>query len=811
MKKNSQTSEYIRWWDLPAALILFAALLTAATRLAATRWTDDLSIIQTITILGFIAGLALGKSRFSPAVVRFFAFAYGSFVILWQIGNTVGQDLEWTERLLRIGLRLITIIDVLAQRRPVSDNLLFLFLMSILFWSLSVYAAYSLVRYANPWRTILPSGIAIIIIHIYDPFISIRTWFLAGFLFLALLLIARLHFLERQTRWKKSGAYLPPYLGLDYIRTALIATALLVLLAWTAPALASSLSPAEQAWKQLTSPWQAIKDDFGNAFSSLRASVGFVNDFYDDTLQLGRGNPLTDTIVLTVEAPSRVSAGVRYYWRAWVYDFYDGGWSSTLPAVQAITPTGFGLNYPEFEARQTYSFTVKTNHAIKNLLTPPQPQWVNRSIQAHLAVNPDGTIDLGALQASPYVRAGDEYRVKASLSSASITELREAGTDYPTWVIVRYLQLPENITPRTKQLAEKITADLDNPYDKTNAITHYLRANLTYSDTIPAPPSNQEPLDWILFDHQEAFCNYYASAEIIMLRSLGIPARLAVGYAEGERTSTEEIEPTLGPGMENIPQDFGADKNIYTVRHRDAHSWLEVFFPGYGWIEFEPTASQTAIVRPLGADTEPLEPQTNLADLIDEDFRDEFESRRDSLLAGEDEEIAGGISQVISMVPTYVWFVVGTLFVALIVLLITQIRKKRQSPPIPVQLESSLRRIGIKTPNLLRNWVRYATLSPLTKAYLELNRALSRLGESPQPNDTPAERAVILTHLLPVAEGSIQTLLTAYQADQYSTEQGDVQTARQASIDIRHRSLAAWFQRIFSRFQQPEDERRSRG
>jgi len=810
MKKTSHPSEYVRWWDLPAALILIAALLTAATRLASTRWAEDLSIIQTITMLGVFTGLALGKSHFSRAVVRFFAFAYGTFVILWQIGGTVGQDIQWTERLLRIGLRLITIIDVLSQRRPVNDNMLFLFLMSILFWSLSVYAAYSLVRYANPWRTIIPSGVAIIIIHIYDPFIPIRTWFLAGFLFLALLLIARLHFLENQTRWKSNGAHLPPYLGLDYIRTALIATAVIVLLAWTAPALASSLSPAEQAWKQLTSPWQSIKDDFANAFSSLRASVGFVNDFYDDSLQLGRGNPLTDTIVLTVEAPPRVSAGVRYYWRAWVYDKYDGGWSSTLPAVQAITPTGFGLNYPEFEARQTYSFSIKTNHAIKNLLTPPQPQWVNRSIQAHLAVNPDGTIDLGALQASPYVRAGNEYRVKASLSSASIAELRDAGTDYPTWVIVRYLQLPENITNRTKQLAEKITSGFDNPYDKTNAITHYLRANLTYSDTIPAPPPDQEPLDWILFDHQEAFCNYYASAEIIMLRSIGIPARLAVGYAEGERTSTEEIEPTLGPGMENIPQEFGVDKNIYTVRHRDAHSWLEVYFPGYGWIEFEPTASQTAIVRPLGADPEPLDPDVNIPDPLEE-LPDDMESRRDNLLPGEDEEFAGGISQMIIEIPTFVWFVVSILFIALTFLLINQIRKKRQSPPIPVQIESSLRRVGIKTPNLLRQWVRYATFSPLTKAYQELNRALSRLGTPPQPNETPAERAITLTHLLPVAEGSIQTLLTAYQADQYSTEQGDVQTARKASIDIRHRSLAAWFQRIFSRFQQPEDERRSRG
>jgi transglutaminase-like putative cysteine protease len=810
MKKISHPAEDIRWWDLPAALILIAALLTAATRLATTQWTNELSIIQTITLLGSIAGLALGKSRFSPKVVRLFAFLYGAFVILWQIGSTVGEDLEWTERLLRIGLRLITIIDVLAKQRPVSDNLLFLLLMSIVFWSVSVYAGYSLVRYANPWRSILPTGFTLIIIQIYDPYFSIRTWFLAGYLFLALLLIARLNFLLKQDRWKRSGAYLPPYLGLDFIRTALIATALLILFAWTAPALASAFSPAEQVWKQVTSPWQAVKDNFRNAFSSLRASVGLVSDFYDDTLQLGRGNPLTDTVVFTVDAPARVAGGVRYYWRAWVYDQYDSGWTNTMPAIQAITPSGFGLNYPTFEARQSYSFTVTSNQAIKNLLTPPQPEWVDRSVQAHIAINPDATIDLGALQASPYIRAGDQYQVTASISSATITQLREANMDYPSWVTMRYLQLPENITPRTRQLAVEITRGIDNPYEKAEAITRFLRANLTYSDTIPAPPSNQEPIDWILFEHQQAFCNYYATAEVILLRSLGIPARLAVGYAEGERQIIEELEPAFGPVMPDTSQEYLANKYIYTVRHRDAHSWPEVFFPGYGWIEFEPTASQNMIIRPLGAKDEQLEPESSSANPLEEPLDNDYESLRGNLLAGEDEEFSGGFSQLINQIPVSVWAILGILSIALIVLLIYLVRRKRHSPPIPLQLESSLRRIGLKPPNMLQSWVRYATLSPLTKAYLEINRALSRLGMAPQPFDTPSERARVLTGLIPIAEGSIQFLIREYQTDQYSTGQGDVQNARQAGIVIRNQSFVAWFQRLFSRFQEPEDKRKAR-
>jgi hypothetical protein len=160
-------------------------------------------------------------------------------------------------------------------------------------------------------------------------------------------------------------------------------------------------------------------------------------------------------------------------------------------------------------------------------------------------------------------------------------------------------------------------------------------------------------------------------------------------------------------------------------------------------------------------------------------------------------------------IPTFVWVIIGALFVALLVLLIQRVRQKRQSPPVPVQLEAGLRRIGLNPPNLLRRWVHYASLSPLTKAYLEINRALSRLGNAPQPNDTPSERAIILTGLLPIAQGSIQALLTEYQTDQYSSGQGDIKVARQAGTDIRNRSLIAWFQRIFSRFQEPEDDRRT--
>ena len=103
----------------------------------------------------------------------------------------------------------------------------------------------------------------------------------------------------------------------------------------------------------------------------------------------------------------------------------------------------------------------------------------------------------------------------------------------------------------------------------------------TYDEAIVAPAADQDPLEYFLFEIQRGYCDYYASAMAVMLRSLGIPARTVSGYAEGL---------------------YDEESGIYVITERDAHTWVEVYFPGYGWIEFEPTAGESALERPSGAD-----------------------------------------------------------------------------------------------------------------------------------------------------------------------------------------------------------------
>jgi hypothetical protein len=138
-----------RWWDALSALLLVCALMTAATRLVVTRWTEDLYLVQTLAFLGLALGLALGQSRFSTNLSVILAFVYGAVLVPWQLGITIPGDLVWQDRLSILYQRMSSTLSVLTQGKPVNDNILFISLMCCLFYILSVHAGYSLTRYAS--------------------------------------------------------------------------------------------------------------------------------------------------------------------------------------------------------------------------------------------------------------------------------------------------------------------------------------------------------------------------------------------------------------------------------------------------------------------------------------------------------------------------------------------------------------------------------------------------------------------------------------------------------------------------------------
>lgn len=401
------------------------------------------------------------------------------------------------------------------------------------------------------------------------------------------------------------------------------------------------------------------------------------------------------------------------------------------------------------------------------------------------------TVEIMLMQSTPSIRPGEVYEVQSALTNVTTSQLQASGTDYPAWVEERYLDLPDGVTARTLDLAEEIAGDLNNPYDITEAITQWMRENIAYNDTLPVPPPGQDIIDWMLFDLNQGFCNYYATAEIIMLRHLGIPARLAVGYAQGQRDP---------------------DTNSYTVRQRDAHAWPEVFFPEIGWVEFEPTLNQRPLRRPVGdpvvendeasADIEGggISGQPDLEALLG------FEEREDEPSPGSEEltNTPGGLN-------IWIWILIpGVLLITVSGLAWYRSRvdaEENPLTPLPVQIEKGIRRFGLKPPHFIRRWAYQAGLPTQAKAYLQLNKALVLLGNPPTPDCTPAERAANLSILLPTSQATIQLLLDEYQALIYTSAPGSANHPRIAQVAARTIRGQTWreiFRRFFARFQEPE-------
>jgi hypothetical protein len=163
----------------------------------------------------------------------------------------------------------------------------------------------------------------------------------------------------------------------------------------------------------------------------------------------------------------------------------------------------------------------------------------------------------------------NQYEVITRHSAASSEELRTATLDnvHPA-ILRRYLRLPASVPQRVYDLAQEVAGDRPTPYDQALALERFLR-QYDYSLEVPFPPPDADVVDFFLFDLQEGYCDYYASAMVVMARSLGLPARLATGFLAQEAD----------------------DAGVQTVRQINGHAWAEVYFDDYGWVEFEPTAA----------------------------------------------------------------------------------------------------------------------------------------------------------------------------------------------------------------------------
>ena len=250
-----------------------------------------------------------------------------------------------------------------------------------------------------------------------------------------------------------------------------------------------------------------------------------------------------------------VTADRAGYWHAGALDRYTGrGWirsGGSSPYEGPLDPPPAGTT--------TVEQTFRTETSLDAMPAAWKPVRVrDPPVGVHVT-------STGALAPADPLPADRTYAVTSEVPDVDAGRLREAGTDYPPEIRERYTQLPESTPERVGRRAREIAGGTATPYDAARAVGRWLGSNRDYS--LDVPRSNGDVADAFLFGTDRGYCVHFATAMAVLLRSLGVPARFATGYTPGERVTEGRV----------------------VVRGLDAHAWTEVYFPGVGWIPFDPT------------------------------------------------------------------------------------------------------------------------------------------------------------------------------------------------------------------------------
>ncbi len=548
-------------------------------------WVDHLNILSWTTALGLILGVVAAKqTRLPRYLIHPLAILIALLLAFWQ---TSGAFYDASAIGLLHGIQR-WFLGILVGGNGEDDSIFLLFITALSFL-LSYSSAWLVYRTRSPWLMIIANAVVLLInlSNLDSGFVI----FLVVFLLASLLLVLRFNLYESVKRWRRQGLRYADDLGWDVMQAGAIISIAILILSWFLPY--GYTSPlASQIWNLNSNPIVQLENTW-NRIVSLDGGNNLSNHGnFRNTLVLG-GNPnLNHQVVFQVD-----STDPTQYLAALSYDTYDG--------------------YRAWSNGATYTLSIPANESI-----PPVSQYVHPIIEHITVVNPPGEQDqylfgpsqigqvdqpatvvgsgndlIALLEKNGKLVSGEHYTITSYISSADPNTLRSVPMPanspkissnhdgqyppqyYDPGILNANTQLPRGLDPNIAILAQQIVANAHatTMYDKAVALEAYLQNNFTYDVNIN-PPQNQELVSWFLFrSNHKGYCNYFATAMAIMARTLGIPARVAVGYTNGT---------------------YDAKLHEYVINGTDAHAWTQIYFAGYGWINFEPSAGFPAIVRP---------------------------------------------------------------------------------------------------------------------------------------------------------------------------------------------------------------------
>ena len=612
----------IRWgvhkiggYTLITILLLVAIIGSIATNLAANIRDIDGGIFVLTTILALLYGWILARTSFPGWKAAIWATAVGTATLVITKTNIFNKSFDlsravvkWVQKSAQQGfdeplpdagtiltisrdisveinsllLNLADWTTALLQQETIHDPTSIYLVWGMIMWWAAVWAGWAVRRRKQPLLAVLPAGV---IFASSMSFVRGHILSLIPVLGAALLLLAWYSYSTQIKNWQLSSIDYSEDIQMDFVIWVISICGAVLILSW----LVSYLSPQrifktiqEIAQEQFIDT-QTVGDTLGlrTQLKELDAFAGRGPGILPRQHLLGSGPELSEQIALLVQInPEKdrwknlaQTANIPpLYWRALTYDVYTGrGWASSSiethqfraeePVTGAIDPQRF-LITQEFEVMKRNGNIIL--YAGELVTAKPDFTVAYRS-------NPGDPIDIfgGTIDTR-------SYKVESRIPILGESQLRSINEEPPQWIVDRYLQLPDSVPSRVHDLALDLTAGKMTGFEKARLLEAYLR-NIPYTLDVPAPPLNKDVADYFLFDLQKGYCDYYATSMVVMARAVGLPARLVMGFASGT---------------------YDKSQNQFVVTEADAHSWVEVYFQGFGWIEFEPTGGQPAILRP---------------------------------------------------------------------------------------------------------------------------------------------------------------------------------------------------------------------
>ncbi len=474
-------------------------------------------------------------------------------------------------------------MGALLRGAPIFDPVASMIVWGFILWLAALWAGWVVRRHGRPLLAVIPLGVLLALVLSYTFAGTAPLLLMLG---VVLVLMAVVTQNQRERHWERERVDYSSDLRGELIGSAIGLTLVLMALATLTPSLSiDDFIDTIREWRT-TQPAEVpeeVAESLGlerrpqpqpetRPVDLDRARAGGLPRRH----LIGSGEELSERVVMVISTgelpplPRQVMTdpAPRHYWRSATYNDYSGrGWyaaSTRIESYEAGEPLGTAnleahrLLRQEVEMVQDIGDLVYVAGALLATDQPYRAAW-------------RGSNDFFAATLE-----AEHYRADSLISVADAQALRGADLVYPPWVVERYLQLPDDVPERVLSLARDLTAVEPTPYDRAVALERHLRENYVYNLDVTLPPVNRDVVDYFLFDLREGYCDYYASAMTVLARAAGLPARYVIGYASGS---------------------YDPEAAHYVVTEADAHAWVEVYFPGFGWVEFEPTAGLPALER----------------------------------------------------------------------------------------------------------------------------------------------------------------------------------------------------------------------